>query len=172
MRLSLAAMFGLLLVTTSARPGSNDPSNAIIELISPESRAYENKEVIVVRWRTRHVPPNSGLVLRLVHDHREDMESRTHAGMTGPLTLSPISLGDDADGEFRWTGRSVGCAPSDAPTWCMTKQGSYFIEATVYENPDFSLLGMGRGGGPPRVLARAKSGAIVIEGNFLQFVPK
>jgi peptidoglycan hydrolase-like protein with peptidoglycan-binding domain len=89
-----------------------------------------------------NIPTNSGLVLSLVLDVSSQDQWTYRNNITGPLMLRPKSISGTGSETFSWDGKSVGCAQTDSPMWCKNvKAGRYYIQATVFDKSNFSILG-------------------------------
>ena len=125
------------------------------EFLNP-SEVVDLGEIIQVEWGLDSVDKVSGLVINLVRNVSEN-ERSNYNGATGPITLKPIVV-HEKNGELSWRTGQVGCAPTDAPTWCEVQPGEYYLESVFYDQADFSLLGrMMRLDPEPQVLKTIRS---------------
>src|SRR5689334_13817045 len=107
------------------------------------------------------MPPHASIALWL-HEDPAYPEDSSPPGVGGPLTLvsDPICASGSGRGTTEWNGRSLGCAPTDAPTFCDgVGIGHYRIEAIVYDRENVRLVhGLAPADpDPPVVLARAEA---------------
>lgn len=114
-----------------------------------------------VEWRD--VPAGAGLIVTLERAAPVGERWR-YAGITGPVQLFTIPVSGSGARDLEWSGREIGCAPADAPTWCDGVEiGAYTLTATILDLPDYNFLGW-PDRRPYRPLTWAKSAPFSIDG--------
>ncbi len=134
-----------------------------IKILYPDGGKFEQDKPINIKYQIANIPSGSGIVLILVRDVPAS-ERWKYYGPTGPLMLRPEPISGAGEKSFKWNGKEVGCAPTDAPMWCQgIEPGSYYITAKIYNRNDFSILGW-PDNSPKEIIAEDQTPSFTIEG--------
>ena len=110
-----------------------------VAIEGPQERPLGMPVTVQVKWQ--NISDDAGLYLELINAAHPALRS-SYIGRTGPIILKPIRLTGNGFQNITWNSTSIGCDPTDFPTWCDgVEQGRYIIRATLYEKADFAILG-------------------------------
>jgi len=124
-------------------------------------------ETMNIQWEVNGVSENASMGLFLERDAPEE-DTYKYFGGVGPLDLTTLNLEPGHNkGVFKWDGISVGCDPTDFPTFCKSVEpGEYTIAIVVYDGVDVPLV-LGNLIEPyvyPETIARSVSNPFTLEG--------
>ncbi|NCP66912.1 hypothetical protein GW756_01235 [bacterium] len=124
---------------TNSSSGKDEIKKSLLSFLDSENEIKMGDE-IQIAWQLESPSNAKGMVIYLNRDVPAS-EKFDYSGATGPITLEPIKI-ESNQGTIEWKVGEVGCAPTDYPTWCEIQPGNYFLEADIYDQDSFPILGM------------------------------
>jgi hypothetical protein len=151
-------------ITRCREFGSGSAPQLCLQIEGANERKFGNPIGYHVRWR--NLPDDAYIRVWVVNAAPAERRS-WYLGPRGSISLAPLGMTAEGNERVVWDGRSITCAPADAPMLCdMGQVGTYVLRAAIVTGADPFHVGWPSRlpVGPTRYHARSQAQPIRLTG--------